>query len=70
MELYGHLNIEDDQSKDFLWAVFCLSLFVCILYGLVCYHSKYLKYITFGFINGLFISKIAFFLQLFLWRKN
>lgn len=70
MELYGHLNIEDDQSKDFLWAVFCLSLFVCILYGLVCYHSKYLKYITFGFINGLFISKIAFFFTIIFVEKE
>ena len=62
LELNDHLNSEDEASKRILYTVFSFTLIICILYGYVCHLSKYLKYITFGFINGLIISKIFYFL--------
>ena len=61
LELNNLLNSEHETSQDILLTVFVFSLIICILYGYVCYLSKYLKYITFGFINGLFFSKIIFY---------
>ena len=58
IELTGKLNTEDPQSKRILYAVFTFAILSSLLYGASCHFSKYLKYITFGFINGLFISKI------------
>ena len=60
LELNQKLNSEEESSKYMLITVFSFSLIICILYGYICYLSKYLKYITFGFINGLFFSKIIY----------
>jgi len=61
LELKNFLRKGEEESEKFSPAIFCISLLTSILYGFVCLNSKYLKYITFGFINGLFISKILFF---------
>ena len=61
LELNDHLNSEDDDSERILYTVFSFTLIICILYGYVCHLSKYLKYITFGFINGLIISKVFYY---------
>ena len=61
LELNDHLNSEDEDSERILITVFSFTLIICILYGYVCHLSKYLKYITFGFINGLIISKIFYY---------
>jgi len=61
LELNNRLNNEDPLSEVFLRIIFWGSLFISILYGITCFLSKYLKYITFGFINGIFLSKIIFF---------
>ena len=58
LELNKLLNSEYDTSYNILITVFSFSLIICIMYGYICYLSKYLKYVTFGFINGLFFSKI------------
>ena len=62
LELNKNLNSEHEISHNMLITVFTFSLILCILYGYICYLSKYLKYITFGFINGLFFSKIIYYI--------
>jgi len=61
LELNDHLNSEDEISENILYTVFSFTLIICILYGYVCHLSKYLKYITFGFIDGLIISKVFYY---------
>ncbi len=66
-ELFEHLELEEKlnnkhySSKTLLDIIFWGSLIISILYGFTCFLSKYLKYITFGFINGIFLGKIIFF---------
>ena len=64
-ELFEHLELEEKlnhyNSETLLGIIFWGSLFISILYGFTCFLSKYLKYITFGFINGIFLGKIIFF---------
>lgn len=64
LELNKKLNSEDEKSLLIINIVFYFSLFTCILYGLVCHISKYLKYITFGFIDGLIFAKIIYYFLL------
>ena len=64
LELNNNLNSEDEKSLLIINIVFYISLFTCILYGLVCHISKYLKYITFGFIDGLIFAKIIYYFLL------
>ena len=61
LELKDLLSIGTEGARKLSIIIFSGSLFTSILYGLVCLNSKYLKYITFGFINGLFLSKLIFF---------
>lgn len=60
LELKDLLSIGTKEAKNLSYVIFSGSLLTSILYGFVCLNSKYLKYITFGFINGLFISKLIF----------
>lgn len=59
--MHDVLNSEDPTSERILITVFSFTLAICILYGAASHISKYLKYITFGFINGLIFSKIFYF---------
>jgi hypothetical protein len=71
LELIGHLNSEHSNSKVLFHLVFYFSLFTCMLYGAVCHYSKYLKYITFGFIDGLIFAKIiSYFLIRFAFEND
>lgn len=63
-ELTTRLNSEYETSIYICNTVFAFSLISCILYGYVCHLSKYLKYMTFGFINGLFLSKLIYYFLL------
>ena len=70
-ELIGKLNSENSSSKTLFYLVFYFSLFTCMLYGVVCHNSKYLKFITFGFIDGLIFAKIiAYFLIRFAFEND
>ena len=60
-ELIDKLNTEDHTSNNIKIAIFCFTIPSCLMYGAACHFSKYLKYITFGFINGLFFSKIIYY---------
>jgi len=60
-ELNQVLNSDEQNSINILYTVFTFSLVTCILYGYLCHFSKYLKYINFGFINGLFLTKIIYY---------
>lgn len=70
LELKNKLNSEDDTSKNILITVFSFTLIISILYGAACHISKYLKYITFGFINGLIFSKIFYYFLIKALNKN
>ena len=71
LELIGKLNSENSDSKIIFHLVFYFSLFTCMLYGAVCHVSKYLKFITFGFIDGLIFAKIiAYFLIRFAFEND
>jgi hypothetical protein len=61
LELKDLLSIETKEAEELSITIFSGSILTSLLYGFVCFSSKYLKYITFGFINGLFISKLIFF---------
>lgn len=61
LELNDQLNSEHKNSQNILKTVFYFTLIISILYGVACHISKYLKYITFGFINGLIFSKIFYY---------
>lgn len=61
LELIDLLSSETDTAEIMSYIIFYGSLLTSILYGFVCLNSKYLKYITFGFINGLLFSKSFFF---------
>ena len=61
LELIGKLNSDDDNSKKMLIAVYVISLLICFMYGYASFLSKYLRYISFGFIDGLLFSKILFY---------
>lgn len=61
LELNKNFDKNYEKSQLTINIVFYFSLFTCILYGVVCHISKYLKYITFGFIDGLFFAKIIYY---------
>ena len=70
LELIEILNTEDPKSRSYLDVVFSLSLFVMFFYGYVCHLSKYVKYITFGFIHGLFFSKCIYYFMITTFLKG
>lgn len=70
LELNNNLNSEHSKSERILITVFIFSLISAVCYGTACHTSKYLKYITFGFINGLIISKSLYYLLIKVLDKN
>ena len=64
------MNSEEDHSQNILYTVFTFSLVTCILYGYLCHFSKYLKYINFGFINGLLLTKIIYYFVIKILNDN
>ena len=70
LELNDNLNSEDDKSERILITVFVFSLISALGYGAACHISKYLKYITFGFIDGLLISKFFYYYLIKALNKN
>ena len=61
LELIGKLNTENESSHQMLIGVFVISIISCFIYGYASFLSKYLRYISFGFIDGLLFSKILFY---------
>lgn len=72
MELFGYLTTLNEKSETIVYLVFYMSIIISFLYGLVCNFTTYLKYITLGFVEGIIISKIIFYLFLFIdiFNKN
>lgn len=70
LELNNNLNSEHSKSERILLTVFIFSLISAVCYGVACHTSKYLKYITFGFIDGLIISKCLYYLLIKVLDKN
>ena len=61
-EITGNLGTLHKSSETIVYLVFYSTLIISILYGFVCHFSKNLKFISLGFIEGIFISKILFYL--------
>ena len=69
-EMNHYLNTLDEKSKEFFLAVYILSLITSVFYGYICIKTKYLKYISFGFIDGLIFAKVLYYLILIGLKKN
>ena len=63
-ELNDDLDTLDQRSQSFSKAVYYISMITSIAYGYMSIKTKYFKYISFGFIDGLVFSKVLFFLIL------
>lgn len=61
----GSLKTLSDNSKALVYFVFYSTWIISILYGFVCHFSNYLKYISFGFIEGNLFSKMIFYFLIF-----
>ena len=70
MELNHGLNNRENTSHGFAISVFSLSLLTGVAYGYISIKTKYLKYISFGFIVGLIFAKFLYFLILMGINKN
>jgi hypothetical protein len=70
MELNHGLNNREIKSHRFFLSVFFISLLTGIAYGYISIKTKYLKYISFGFIIGLTFGKMLYFLILMGIDKN
>ena len=70
MELNHGLDNRHDKSQRFALTVYILSLLTGVAYGYISIKTKYLKYISFGFIVGLIFAKFLYFLILMGINKN
>ena len=66
LELIGCLNSEFKKSEILVSIVFYSTFIISIIYGFICHFSKYLKYATLGFIDGIMINKTIFYIFLYL----
>ena len=62
LKITGNLNDLHKGSKIVSYLVFYSTLIISVLFGFVCHFSNNLKYISLGFIQGIFFSKIIFYL--------
>ena len=67
IELIGCLSSEFKQLEILVKLNFYSTFIISFIYGFMCHFSKYLKYVTFCFIEGVMTTKIIFYL--FLNRK-
>ena len=63
-ELIGCLSSEFKQSEILVKLIFYSTFIISLIYGFMCHFSKYLKYVTFGFIEGVMTTKIIFYIFL------
>ena len=63
-ELIGCLSSEFKKSEILVKIVFYSTFIISILYGFICHFSNYLKYATFGFIEGVMTCKLIFYIFL------
>ena len=61
LKIKNYLRTDDDKSIKFSNTIFIMTPIISILYGFVCHYSSILKYITFGILDGLILSKIFFY---------
>ena len=70
MELNHSLNILHNTSIAISKAVYAFALITSIGYGYISIKIRYLKYISFGFIDGLIFAKVLYFYILFSLNQN
>ena len=61
LELNDKLNTLHTTSSIMATTVFVFSIITSIAYGYISIKTKYLKYISFGFIDGLIFAKVLYF---------
>lgn len=61
LELLKILDTEDDASHRVFITFYIFTLITSLIYGYICFLSRYLKYISFGFIDGLILGKLLFY---------
>lgn len=61
MELIEKLDAGDEKSQQFLNAFYFISVLTSLFYGYTSFLSRYFRYISFGFIEGLVIGKLFFY---------
>jgi len=64
LELIGCLNSEFKNSEILIKIIFYSTFIISTIYGFICHFSQYLKYATLGFIEGVMICKIIFYIFL------
>ena len=69
MELNHSLNI-NDTSYAISLTVYIFSIITSVAYGYISIKTKYLKYISFGFIIGLIFAKVLYFCILVIFIPN
>ena len=61
LELKDKLNILHPTSTAIVRTIFAFSIITGVAYGYISIKTKYLKYISFGFIDGLIFAKVLYF---------
>ena len=61
LELNDKLNTLHTTSKAIVRTIFVFSIITSVAYGYISIKTKYLKYISFGFIDGLIFAKVLYF---------
>ena len=61
LEMIEKLNADNNKSETFLIAFYSISIIASVIFGYVSFLTKYLRYISFGFIDGLIVSKFLFY---------
>ena len=64
LELLDQLNTKDATSQRVAYCVYLFSILTSVVFGYISMKIKYIRYFTFGYIDGLVISKFLYFLIL------
>ena len=70
MEINHNLDTLHDTSIAISKTVYAFSLITSVAYGYISIKTRYLKYISFGFIDGLIFAKVLYFFILFPLSEN
>ena len=70
MEINHSLSNVHDTSKDISLTVYIFSILTGLVYGYISIKIKYLRYISFGFIEGLIFAKALYYLLLYALKEQ
>ena len=64
LEMLGQLSTKNEVSKSVSLTVYIFAVITSSVYGYISIKIKFIKYITFGLIDGLMVGKVLFYLIL------